>query len=265
MADGRVGVCSFDIGMDSIDHYEQECANSTAYGTRGTTFVKEGTFAMNILQDITGPAAAFIAGLITSLHCVGMCGPLACALCMRNRDSGRILLISIYHSMRVISYAILGVVSGFIGQQIAGIFLGGTTRWIVWIFAVFFFVIAIGLDRRLKWPLPKAFSLPCLSLSPDMQAAALGLLTPLIPCTPLYLVILAASLSGSALSGLFVMLSFAIGTVPLVFILQSQYGYLSSRVSPYTVDILRRSLALVSIGLLIYRGLSGPANCLICH
>jgi len=32
------------------------------------------------LAGITGPGTAFIAGLVTSLHCAGMCGPLACAL-----------------------------------------------------------------------------------------------------------------------------------------------------------------------------------------
>ena len=33
------------------------------------------------MPEITGPMAALMAGLVTSLHCAGMCGPLACAAC----------------------------------------------------------------------------------------------------------------------------------------------------------------------------------------
>ena len=35
---------------------------------------------------IQSPTAAFLAGLTTSLHCVGMCGPLACALAPAGKD-----------------------------------------------------------------------------------------------------------------------------------------------------------------------------------
>ena len=32
------------------------------------------------LAAVNSPAAALVAGVITSLHCVGMCGPLSCTL-----------------------------------------------------------------------------------------------------------------------------------------------------------------------------------------
>ncbi len=40
------------------------------------------------MAAVNSPAAAFVAGLITSLHCVGMCGPLACALMPVRKDQG---------------------------------------------------------------------------------------------------------------------------------------------------------------------------------
>ena len=77
------------------------------------------------------------------------------------------------------------------------------------------------------------------------------------------MIVAAAALSGSCLSGAAVLISFAAGTVPLMFTLQSQYFHFGSRFSPVALDRLRRVLAAVSVGLLLYRGASDPA--LLCQ
>jgi sulfite exporter TauE/SafE len=93
----------------------------------------------------------------------------------------------------------------------------------------------------------------------------LGFFTPLLPCAPLYFVVAAAALSGSAWSGATVMAAFGLGTIPLILALQSQYFLLGSRWSPQTMDYLRRGLALVSVILILVRGAYvGPASCPLC-
>ncbi|NBX60811.1 MAG: sulfite exporter TauE/SafE family protein, partial [Opitutaceae bacterium] len=69
------------------------------------------------LAGITGPGTAFIAGLVTSLHCVGMCGPLACALmpAVRN-DADPQVVATTYHLTRLAGYTLLGAVAGGVGQ-----------------------------------------------------------------------------------------------------------------------------------------------------
>ena len=69
------------------------------------------------LAGITGPGTAFIAGLVTSLHCVGMCGPLACALMPAARnDADPQVVATTYHLTRLAGYTLLGAVAGGVGQ-----------------------------------------------------------------------------------------------------------------------------------------------------
>ncbi|HRJ73665.1 MAG TPA: sulfite exporter TauE/SafE family protein, partial [Terrimicrobiaceae bacterium] len=56
--------------------------------------------------EIHGPAAACLAGLITSLHCLGMCGPISCAACLRR--GADLAAAAGYHAARVASYALAG-------------------------------------------------------------------------------------------------------------------------------------------------------------
>jgi sulfite exporter TauE/SafE len=63
--------------------------------------------------------AAVGAGLATSLHCIGMCGPLACALKVRPLE---------YHGSRLISYTITGGLAGAIGDPLVDLFKGEAAR-----------------------------------------------------------------------------------------------------------------------------------------
>lgn len=209
---------------------------------------------------ITGPLAAFVAGLVTSLHCAGMCGPLACAACVKSNGAGSLAATAVYHGSRVISYGVVGLLAGGIGRTVSDILLGGTTRWLTWAFVVFFVIVATGLDKRLRIPIAGAWMAKCLGSQGgvSLRAWMLGTLTPFIPCGPLYLIIAASALSGSALSGAAVLVAFAAGTVPLMFAIQSQYFRIGGRFSPLALDVLRRTLAAVSVGLLLYRGMGDP-------
>jgi hypothetical protein len=100
-------------------------------------------------------------------------------------------------------------------------------------------------------------------------ACALGLATPLLPCGPLYFLLALALVSGSALRGAEFMLAFGLGTVPLLWLAQSQFQWLRARLSPLWLGRLRIALAL-SVALVIsWRlratlGLAGPDPATFC-
>ena len=72
---------------------------------------------MSISAEIIGPA--FIMGLAGSLHCIGMCGPLALSLPVsHNNNLSRISGGLIYNSGRILSYTSMGLIFGSLGNLI---------------------------------------------------------------------------------------------------------------------------------------------------
>ena len=66
---------------------------------------------------------AIIFGLISSLHCIGMCGPIAMMLPVDHKaPSKKALQVLIYHLGRLTSYGILGLVFGLLGR---GFYMAG--------------------------------------------------------------------------------------------------------------------------------------------
>lgn len=210
--------------------------------------------------DLSGPLAALVAGLVTSLHCVGMCGPLACSACAESCGRNSNTAAALYHGWRGLSYLAVGAVAGLAGGRLSDVLLGRPAQTMVWVFALFFLAVAAGLDKRLKLPAAAARWGNLLNRFPGAdrsslygRASALGAFTPLLPCAPLALVAAAAALSGSAFSGAALMAAFAIGTMPLLFGAQNRLAALQRRWPPGAMEKVRRSLALISAILLLVR------------
>ena len=56
-------------------------------------------------------AAAFTIGILGSFHCIGMCGPLALSLPLKNNNTGTKFFGAIlYNSGRVTTYIFLGLI-----------------------------------------------------------------------------------------------------------------------------------------------------------
>jgi uncharacterized protein len=221
------------------------------------------------LMSINTPTAALLAGLITSLHCLGMCGPLACAVVPLRGDRTDAQVVStIYHLARLAGYAALGALFGALGRLPAAWLGGGAARYFPWLLVAFFVVVAFRWDRHLP-------RVPVLgnvyrrvhgwgrSRPPAAAAAALGLATPLLPCGPLYMLAAVAMLAGSALRGAEFMLAFGLGTVPLLWLLQTNFHWLRLKLPPGWVARLQTGLALLVAVALAWRlrgtlGLPGP-------
>ena len=221
------------------------------------------------LAGITGPGTAFIAGLVTSLHCVGMCGPLACALmpAVRN-DADPQVVATTYHLTRLAGYTLLGAVAGGVGQIPLTLLNRGGLTYLPWLLVGFFIAIAFRLDQRLpRLPfLGRAYAALLTRLRQGSRiraAAALGVATPLLPCGPLYFLLSLALFSGTALHGAETLLAFGLGTVPLLWLAQANYQWLRARLSPLVLARTQKGLALGIALLLAWRlrgtlGLGGP-------
>jgi sulfite exporter TauE/SafE len=229
------------------------------------------------LAAINSPTAAFVAGLVTSLHCAGMCGPLACGLMPVRGDRADAQTVSTaYHLMRLAGYAALGALAGGIGAAPLTWVSQSALRWLPWLLVLFFVALALRWDRflpkiaalgRVVWKIQGWMR----GRSRVEAAAALGLVTPLLPCGPLYFLVALALMSGSALRGVEFMLAFGLGTVPLLWLAQTQFHWVRQKLSPLWLERTRIALALITAAGIAWRlratlGLPGPdPSTFLCH
>ena len=221
------------------------------------------------LAAINSPVAAFVAGLVTSLHCAGMCGPLACSLMPVRGDRADAQTVStVYHVTRLAGYATLGALAGGMGRAPVAWISQSALRWLPWVLVLFFVALALRWDRylpkfaalgRFTWKLQSWMR----RRSRVEAAAALGFATPLLPCGPLYFLVALALLSGSALRGVEFMLAFGLGTVPLLWLAQSQFHWVRQKLSPLWLSRVRATLALTTAAVIGWRlrgtlGFAGP-------
>ena len=164
---------------------------------------------------------AFVLGLVGSLHCAGMCGPLALAI---PGAEGRRLSFWAgrvgYNFGRVSAYAILGLVFGLLGRTAA---LAGLQRWLSLIAGVAVLLalapawrhgLTLPAIRVVGWlktglgALLKQRSLSSLCL--------LGLLNGFLPCGLVYVACAGAVSTGTLSLGCGYMAAFGLGTIPMM-------------------------------------------------
>jgi sulfite exporter TauE/SafE len=202
---------------------------------------------------------ALIAGMVTSVHCVGMCGPIACGLAaMPSSETERLAAMTAYHGSRLAAYSVIGAACGALGHQPLRWFFDSPAVLLPWVLVAVLVIFGLGLEKKmprppvlLKWSARLRFRLG--RLSPIRGGFALGLLTPLLPCGPLYLLFGASLVSGSAMRGAEFALAFGLGTVPLLWLAQQQLKYIKKRIGPSTLVRVQRSLAIVTAVIIAFR------------
>lgn len=229
------------------------------------------------MPSIDTSAAAFLAGLVTSLHCIGMCGPLSCSWALggsgKTGSTQFMVNTGLYHGSRLLSYGIVGAIAGFIGIMPLRWFQSGGGAVLPWLLVLAFALVGLGLE---SWfPKPAILSMPIarlrlatMKLSGSLRASLLGLATPLLPCGPLYVMFALAMANGSALRGAEFTLAFGLGTLPLLFLAQTQLHWLGGRLSPTTLRRVQRGLALMAAVIMAWRlrgTLMGDETPSCCH
>lgn len=208
---------------------------------------------------INTQAAAFIFGLITSLHCVFMCGPLLCALMPLNTPSKKLHIgAGLYQGARVLSYTAIGALLGGVGDHVSGLLESNTAHVFPWVLVGVLFFVGFGLERL--FPQPRFFGKLINSAqrrfmpkNPYARYAFAGALTPLLPCGPLYLIFGVCLLAGSAAQGASLMFAFGLGTVPLLMLVHLQYTVVSKRWLSLKMPLIRRGVALLTACMLTLR------------
>ena len=203
---------------------------------------------------------AFALGLLGSLHCAAMCGPLMLALPVPAGGPARFVMGRVlYQCGRIITYGALGLMAGLAGRSLL---LAGFQRWLS---------IALGVAVLAGFLLSKkaAVAAPVVRLVAALKVAMgaqlrqrtfrslllLGLLNGLLPCGLVYVALAGAAARAHPFAGLGYMLVFGLGTLPTMLGIS-----FSGRLFPAGIRLrLRRAIPIgvcVLAGLLILRGLS---------
>lgn len=198
-----------------------------------------------------GYGMLFVIGLITSVHCIAMCGGINLSQCIPSASdtsdaskSSRPLDIFVpallYNGGRVISYTVIGFLLGLVGMLLGagtqtGIsyFLQGGLKMIAGIFMVIMGINMLGIFpwlRPLTLRIPRFLSTKVLKKrASSRQPLFIGLLNGLMPCGPLQSMQIVALASGNPFSGALSMFLFSLGTVPLMLGLGSLVSVLGKR------------------------------------
>lgn len=195
----------------------------------------------------------FIIGLLTSVHCIAMCGGINLSQSVNSVKNGGSVIKSnlMYNLGRVISYTIIGGIVGAAGSVIS---FGGGFRGIVAIIAGVFMIIMganmLGLFRFLRIHVPARLVLPLNRFKHGKSSFVIGLLNGLIPCGPLQTMQLYALYTGSFFSGALSMFLFSMGTVPLMLLFGTVSGKLNKRFASKLLAVSAVLVVVLGIGML---------------
>ncbi len=191
-------------------------------------------------------AAIFIIGLLTSVHCVGMCGGICLSQCIGVKGESktqRIRPAFLYNLGRVISYTAIGGIVGALGSIIS---FNGVMRGAVALLAGVFMII-MGLNMIGIFPWLRAWSvrMPRFfngNTGESNSPLYIGFINGFMPCGPLQAMQLYALSTGSFLQGAISMFLFSLGTMFLMF----GFGAASSLLSKkFTAKLMTISAVLV--------------------
>lgn len=205
----------------------------------------------------------FIVGLLTSVHCIAMCGGIHLSQCIPSRNaentsSSRINVIMpsvLYNAGRVVSYTAVGFVLGGAGMILTGgsgsgmpLLLQGILKITAGLFMVIMGINMLGIFpalRKLQIRFPRKSVIKINQKKrKEKRPFVVGLLNGLMPCGPMQSMQIIALGSGNPISGTLAMLMFSLGTVPLMLGLGSLVSALGKK---YTKLVMQTGAILVVV------------------
>ncbi len=233
-----------------------------------------------------GYGMLFVIGLITSVHCIAMCGGIHLSQCIPRNEVlseekkrfSALLPAVLYNAGRVLSYTGIGFFLGFIGLLLGGTSTGvglpamvqGVLKLIAGVFMVLMGINMLGLFpwlRRLQPRMPNIFVRKVnAGKSQSKSPFFVGLLNGLMPCGPLQSMQIVALASGNPLAGGLSMLVFSLGTVPLMLGLGTFVSALGKRFTQKVMTVGAILVVVLGLAMLSQGGnLSGliPPNLML--
>lgn len=213
-------------------------------------------------------AAGLLLGLLSSLHCVTMCGPLVLTLgtpSTARTIAGRVAHIGWYHTGRITTYAALGSIAGLAGSLFA---LAGAGRALAIAAGALLIIASLTPALAARWQFGLGPWLGMISRAgaaarrwtrshPVLGPVSAGMVNGLLPCGMVYAALTAALAAGSINHAVLTMAAFGAGTVPAL----AAVSLTAARISPAwrhrLAHVAPVCVALVG-ALLIMRGVAGP-------
>lgn len=216
---------------------------------------------MNTTPDTLYAVAALSMGLVGSLHCLGMCGPIVLALPRQGRGAHASAMLVAHHLGRSLTYATMGLVAGALGH---GLSLAGFQKGLSIGMGLVLLLALAGQTIRWRVPLPSTYVKFVASIKSGMSRRfhsggvgtrlVFGALNGLLPCGLVYTALAAALATGSAFSGALFMFLFGLASAPALVALSVGGWHAGDAIRPF----LRRAaptLTFVFGVLFVVRGL----------
>lgn len=219
-----------------------------------------------------GYGMLFFIGLLTSVHCIAMCGGINLSQCIPQTgtiggsSSSSFRPSLLYNLGRVISYTVIGGIVGSLGSVISfsGVFKGAV-QLVAGLFMVIMGINMLGFFPRLQKLTPHMPRMFAQKIDAEKGRSKsplyVGLLNGLMPCGPLQAMQLYALSTGSVTKGALSMLLFSLGTVPLMFGLGALSSVLSKKFTRKVMTV--GAVLVVVLGLSMFTSgwsLSGLSN-----
>lgn len=236
--------------------------------------------------------AAFITGILGSIHCMSMCGGIACSAGFldekagnNNNDNNNEYEITFveknvspfinalkFNLGRILSYSMLGALFAFVGHHLinlsdTGTLLSSVRYFSALLIALIGFKYLLGLQLidflerggfRL-WSLIKSK----LNISKYLTSSSvipLGMVWGLLPCGLIYTMLISASSAGTSWGGALVMFAFGLGTLPAMLSISSiSKTFKDSANSQWMKTAFGLALIMLSI-LLVLIEVNSPAH-----
>lgn len=208
-------------------------------------------------------SAAFVMGAIGSFHCIGMCGPLALALPLKDdslfsKFTGALL----YNSGRIVTYSLFGLLAGSVGQSFSffgfqqGLSIVGGALILLLVIAPKIFPsfntnIAGNFFQTLRQKFGQLFF-----KKNQSTLFAIGFLNGLLPCGMVYLAIAGATATGNIANATIFMAAFGAGTLPIMWSIAFWGNFIGINIRkkirnayPYMMVLVASMLILRGLGL----------------
>ena len=206
--------------------------------------------------------SALVLGLLGSLHCLGMCGPIAFMLPLeQNNNVKKTVQLSIYHFGRLLAYGIIGLLFGLLGKGLS--LFGIQQKLSIGIGALMIILVLIPgkyfNGHKLLSPVYSIIGKVKSKLGAELKKKTpdtfltIGFLNGFLPCGLVYMALLGAMAMGNPLEGGLYMMIFGLGTVPLMSLVVYSKGMFSTSIKSRIQKLI--PVFVVNIGVLyIVRG-----------
>jgi len=191
-----------------------------------------------------GYGMLFVTGVLTSVHCVAMCGGIGLSQSLAGVRRASLGPMLQYHLGRLISYVTLGALLGGLGGWLGS--FGGLSYRFQGALKLLAGLVMLLMGLNMLGLLPGLPQIPGLRIPrpKGLPPLAVGLLNGFMPCGPLQSMLLLALASGSALRGGLSMLFFCLGTLPLLLGFGSLAAWLGKR---FTAAVLSGGAVMIAV------------------